>query len=323
MAPPILTSVLSRRRDWQFGDVVKLVQSLWTSRNRSALRGLRADIEDFLAELRGTPILFFPNPGNAGDSLIAVATFAAFARNGIEATPIDLDAAVEGRVVVLGGGGNFIPLYHQIAEAIGRFAGRARRLVLLPHTIRGNEAALRKLDGTCTIFCRDEPSYGHVRAIRPDIDVRMAHDMAFHLDAAALLADEALAAQAAPLWRAALAKHGIDEARLRDPKGINLCRLDVESRSQPPRSDMDISHVFTFGTGPAQAPLAAWCFLKTISLAPRIVTDRLHVAIGAALLGVPCRFYDNSYGKNEAVYRRSLAGRFAAVRFVPNSGAAA
>lgn len=284
-------------------------------RNRSVLRNLRADIENFLAELRGTPILFFPNPGNAGDSLIAAATLAAFARNGVDAKAIDLDAAVEGRVVVLGGGGNFVPLYHQMAEAIGRFAGRARRLVLLPHTIRGNEATLRRLDAACTIFCRDAPSHGHVRAMRPDIDVRIAHDMAFHLDAAALLADETLAARAAPLWRAALAKHGIDEAKLRDQRGLNLCRLDVESRAPRPQSDIDISHVFTFGTGPAEAPLGAWCFLKTISLARHIVTDRLHVAIGAALLGVPCRFYDNSYGKNEAVYRQSLAGRFATVRF--------
>jgi exopolysaccharide biosynthesis predicted pyruvyltransferase EpsI len=285
-------------------------------RNRSVLRSLRADIERFLAEFRGTPILFFPNPGNAGDSLIAVATLEAFARNGVDATVIGLDAAVEGRLVLLGGGGNLIPLYPQIAEAIGRFAGRARRLVLLPHTIRGNEAALQRLDTTCTIFCRDEPSVGHVRAVRPDLDVRLSHDMAFHIDAGKFLADEALTARAAPLWRAALTKHGIDETKLRDPRGVNLCRLDAESRLRPPRSDMDISHAFTFGTGPAEARLGAWCLLKTISVARLIVTDRLHVAIGAALLGVPCRFHDNSYGKNEAVYRQSIAGRFSTVRFV-------
>jgi exopolysaccharide biosynthesis predicted pyruvyltransferase EpsI len=280
-------------------------------------------MDGFLAELRGTPILFFPNPGNAGDSLIAVATLAAFAHNGVDVTAIDLDAAVEGRVVVLGGGGNFIPLYHQIAEAIGRFAGRARRLVLLPHTIRGNEAALQRLDGTCTIFCRDEPSHGHVRAMRPDIDIRMAHDMAFHLDAAGFLADETLAARAAPLWRAGLAKHGIDAAKLRDPAGIKLSRLDSESRLREPRSDIDISHVFTFGTGPESAPLGAWCLLKTISEARLVITDRLHVALGAALLGVPCRFYDNSYGKNEAVYRYSVAGRFANVRLMRDGAALA
>ena len=285
-------------------------------RNRRVLRSLRADLERFLAAFRGTPILYFPNPGNAGDSLIAAATLEAFARNGVDATAIGLDAVVDGRVVVLGGGGNLIPLYHQIAEAIDRFAGRARRLVLLPHTIRGNEAAIRRLDAASTIFCRDAPSAGHVRTVRPDLDVRLSHDMAFHIDAGKFLADAALTARAAPLWRAALTQHGIDETRLRDPSGVNLCRLDAESRFRPPRSDMDISHAFTFGTGPAEARLGAWCFLKTISVARLIVTDRLHVAIGAALLGVPCRFHDNSYGKNEAVYRQSIAGRFSTVRFV-------
>lgn len=280
-------------------------------------------MELFLAGLRGTPLLFFPNPGNAGDSLIAVATAAAFARNGVRATTIGLDAPVEGGVVLLGGGGNLIPLYHQIAEAIARFAGRARRLVLLPHTIRGNEATLQRLDASCTIFCRDAPSLAHVRAVRPDVDARLAHDMAFHLDAAALLEDGSLVARAAPVWKAALAKHGIDAAKLRDPAGINLSRLDSESRLDEPRSDIDISHVFTFGTEPEAAPLGAWCLLKTISEARLVITDRLHVALGAALLGVPCRFYDNSYGKNAAVYRHSLAGRFANVRLMRDGAAPA
>jgi exopolysaccharide biosynthesis predicted pyruvyltransferase EpsI len=280
-------------------------------------------MERFLGELSGAPVLFFPNPGNAGDSLIAAATTAAFVRNGVRATTIDLDAPVEGGVVLLGGGGNLIPLYHQIREAIGRFAGRARRLVLLPHTIRGNEAALQRLDGSCTIFCRDPPSFAHVRAVRPDVDARLAHDMAFHLDAAAFLEDEALAARAAPVWQEALANHGIDAARLRHPAGIDLSRLDSESRLREPRSDIDISHVFTFGTGPEGAALGAWCLLKTISEARLVVTDRLHVALGAALLGIPCRLYDNFYGKNEAVYRHSLAGRFANVRLMRDDPAPA
>lgn len=281
------------------------------------LRALRGDMERFLAGLRGAPVLFFPNPGNAGDSLIAAATTQAFERIGVRATAIGLDAAVEGQTVILGGGGNFIPLYHQIAEALGRFSGRARRIILLPHTIRGQEAVIRKLDARCTIFCRDEPSQRHVRAVRPDTDARLSHDMAFHLDTAAFLADKAIAARAEPLWRGALARAGVDEAKLANPNGVSLRRLDAESTLRPPRSDIDISHVFTFGTGPEQAPLAAWCFLKSINLARHIVTDRLHVAIGAALLGTPCRFHDNSYGKNEAVYRRSMEGRFPNIEFVP------
>jgi exopolysaccharide biosynthesis predicted pyruvyltransferase EpsI len=294
-----------------------LSEWLRSRRKRLALRALRGDMERFFAGLRGAPVLYFPNPGNAGDSLIATATTQAFARHGVRATAIGLDAAVEGQIILLGGGGNFIPLYHQIAEALGRFSGRARRIVLLPHTIRGQDDVLRNLDARCTIFCRDEPSLRHVRAVQPDADARLSHDMAFHLDAAALLGDEAIAARAAPLWRGALARAGVDEAKLADSKGVSLLRLDQESPARPPRSDIDISHVFTFGTGPEQAPLAAWCFLKSISLARRIVTDRLHVAIGAALLGTPCRLHDNSYGKNEAVYRRSIEGRFPNIEFVP------
>ncbi len=294
-----------------------LIEWIRSRRKQQALRALRGDMERFFAGLRDTPVLFFPNPGNAGDSLIAAATLQAFARNGVRATAIGLDAAVDGRIVLLGGGGNLIPLYHQIAEALGRFAGRARRLILLPHTIRGQEAALGRLDASCTIFCRDERSLQHVRAVRPDADARLSHDMAFHLDAAAFLEDAATAARAEPLWRGALAKAGVGEAKLADPNGVSLMRLDQESAVRPPRSDIDISHVFTLGTGPEQAPLAAWCFLKSISLARRVETDRLHVAIGAALLGTPCRFHDNTYGKNDGVWRHSIAGRFPNIEFVP------
>lgn len=280
-------------------------------------------MEAFFAELRGTAVLFFANPGNAGDSLIAAATWQAFARNGIEAAQIGLEAKVDDRVVLLGGGGNFIPLYREITDAIASFAGQARKIVILPHTIRGNEVVLRQMDARYTVFCRDERSFGHVRSIQPALDVRLSHDMAFHLDAPALLRDAALAARAEPRWRKALAEAGVDEATLGRPEGVDLRRVDVESAVERPRSDIDISEAFRFGTGADQAPVAAWCFLKSISVARQIVTDRLHVAIGAALLGTPCRLHDNSYGKNAAVYRHSLAGRFPNVTFVAGPSNAA
>lgn len=294
-----------------------LIEWLRSRKRQRVLRALRGDMEQFFATLRGTPVLFFANPGNAGDSLIAAATWQAFARNGIEATQIGLEAKVDDRVVLLGGGGNFIPLYHQITDALARYAGRARRIVILPHTIRGNEGVLRQMDARYTVFCRDERGFGHVRAAQPALDVRLSHDMAFHLGAAALLRDEALAAEAEPRWRQALAEAGADEAKLARPEGVDLRRVDVESTAETPRSDIDISEAFRFGTGADQAPVAAWCFLKSISVARHVVTDRLHVAIGAALLGTPCRLHDNSYGKNAAVYRHSIAGRFPNVTFVP------
>ena len=56
-------------------------------------------------------------------------------------------------------------------------------------------------------------------------------------------------------------------------------------------------------------------FLMALKSAHSIVTDRLHVGIGAALLGVPCELIDNSYGKNREIYDFSLANRFHNITF--------
>ena len=160
---------------------------------------LRKQIEDYLRQFSGTDILFYPNPGNAGDSMIAAATFEAFSRAGLGVKVIDLDSSVEGRVVFLGGGGNMVPLYDNMQKAIERFLGCASKLVLLPHTIRGHEQTIRKFDHTCTIFCRDPVSHHHIRSTNPSAEVLLAHDMAFHLDVGPLLEDHKLKEEAEPI----------------------------------------------------------------------------------------------------------------------------
>ena len=64
--------------------------------------------------------------------------------------------------VLSGGGGNLVPMYDSTRLAFDRFLGKAARIVLLPHTVRGHEDLLARLDATCTIFCRDEASFAHV-----------------------------------------------------------------------------------------------------------------------------------------------------------------
>ena len=283
--------------------------------NRIALHALRLDIQEYLESYRGACILYLPNPGNGGDSLIAAATFQAFARAGIACIAIDLDADVEGEVVFLGGGGNLIPLYDNIRTAYERFLGRARRIVLLPHTVRGNDELLGKLDGSCTLFVRDTASHAHVRSVSPSLDVRLAHDMAFHLDTMEFLEDEALIGPGTELLKAKLSSVGVSIEALQAWPSVDMLRLDRESSVDVPVSDVDISDLFMLGVGPHDAPLAAWCFLKSITYARHINTDRLHVGIGSALLGVPCTLRDNSYGKNAAVFWHSLQ-EFSNVRLV-------
>jgi exopolysaccharide biosynthesis predicted pyruvyltransferase EpsI len=139
--------------------------------------------------------------------------------------------------------------------------------------------------------------------------------MAFHLNAGTLLNDRELVRLAKPILQEKLRCVGLSEEIIRQKPSVDFSRLDVESLSESPHSDADIGLLYMLGVRPHEAPTAAWCFLKTINMALRITTDRLHVGIGSALLGVPCDLRDNSYGKNAAVYRHSL-GSFSNIRFI-------
>ena len=280
------------------------------------LQPLRAEIEALLSNYSGKPILYVPNPGNAGDALIAVGTFQAFGRAGVPFEVADETTDVEGRVVFLGGGGNLVPLYEDTARALARCIGRASEVVLLPHTVRGHEATLARLDATCTVVCREPQSYAYVRAASLRARTVLAHDMAFHLDVWALLADSELAARGQTLLDERLAGAGLDRAGLNALEVADFSRLDREAPEARPSSLLDPSDMFAFGTGPVEAPLAAFCFLMTLRQARRIETDRLHVGLAAAVLGIPCEMRDNNYGKNAAVFAHSLAGRGTSVEFV-------
>jgi exopolysaccharide biosynthesis predicted pyruvyltransferase EpsI len=299
--------------------ISEILKSIWNkasfSEDRSSLQPLRGLVEAYLRQYSSTTVLYYPNPGNAGDSVLAVGTLQAFTRCSVKFQVIDLEAMVDDQIVFLGGGGNLVPLYDHIKAAYERFLGRAQKLILLPHTIRGNEELLRRLDHTCTLFCRDLESYTHLRSINRSPEVILAHDMAFHLDARRLLSSRELARRAAPVLRDKLRGAGFNENMIRQKSSIDFSRLDAESRSISPKSEADIALLYMLGVRPHEAPMAAWCFLKTISIASKITTDRLHVGIGSALLGVPCELRDNSYGKNEAVYQHSLK-TFSNIRFI-------
>jgi exopolysaccharide biosynthesis predicted pyruvyltransferase EpsI len=282
------------------------------------LQPLRADVEALLARYVGKPVLYVPNPGNAGDALIAVGTFQAFGRAGVPFEVADETADIEGRVVFLGGGGNLVPLYEDTARTLARCVGKASEVVLLPHTVRGHEATLARLDATCTVVCREPESYAHVRAAGPRARTVLAHDMVFHLDVWALLADSELVARGQSLIDEQLADAGLNRAALNALEITDFSRLDREASEARPSSLLDPSDVFAFGTSPVEAPLAAFCFLMTLRQARRIETDRLHVGLAAALLGIPCELRDNNYGKNAAVFAHSLAGRGTSVEFVPS-----
>ena len=150
-------------------------------------QSLRVEMERFLAQFAGEKVLLIPNEGNAGDCLILASTLTAMAKASIDVEVVDNGADFRNQTVFLGGGGNLIDVYRGMRQSIEACRSKAARIVLLPHTIRGNAGLLKSLDDRVTIWCRDKRSLEHVGSLNPDLDCRLGHDMAFHCDVAEYL----------------------------------------------------------------------------------------------------------------------------------------
>ncbi|MFC7477488.1 polysaccharide pyruvyl transferase family protein [Dankookia sp. GCM10030260] len=269
---------------------------------------------DFLRQFAGEEVLYFPNPGNAGDSLIAAGTYQAFRRSGVRPRVIDDAANVTGKVVFLGGGGNLVPAYGEMRRAVERCHAVAARLIILPHTIRGNEDLLRALPKTAVVFCRDPLSYAHVIE-NTDAEVYLDHDMAFHLSVDAFQEQCRRYPDAPHLFEK---RREEVERTVRAGNGIaKFMRLDGERASHLPEleDNLDLSQVFEFGVWPDNAEKSVYCVFEAIRMASRVVTDRLHISVASGLLGKPCDLFDNNYGKNRGIFYHSTKRFCPSVRF--------
>ena len=86
-------------------------------------------------------------------------------------------------------------------------------------------------------------------------------------------------------------------------------RNDIEKTDFIEGRDFDVSSVFNadgIDISPAVAKQGALLMAMAVKPFNKIVTNRLHVAITAALLGKDVEVYDNSYGKLKAVWNASL-----------------
>jgi len=300
-------------------------------------------MDDLLRSLAGARFFYVPNTGNAGDGLIACATLQVFARLGLEwvlvRAPEDVPALPAGSSVVIGGGGHMTRYWNGFATLLEALHGRARRIVVLPHTIEGNERLLAQLGPTVDLVCREAVSYAHVAAhARGGCRVHLSHDMAFHLDLASLLASRR--PHALEAWRALRGRHGARRAWLvyttlrrlraaaRGSRMLNCFRADAESAGWPiPEDNIDLSGIFAshdarYDAGDAER--SARALVSFVNRFDIVNTDRLHVGIVGALLGKHVRLHVGAYYKIEAVYRLSLEGRFPRVVLVasPRRGAA-
>lgn len=289
------------------------------------------EIDSFLKEWlpASGKLLYFPNPGNAGDALIAAATWQCFDRLSLRPKLSEPKKFPRHTHVILGGGGNLVPPYHDMADALQAcLEMEVESCLLLPHTIRGNEALLYRLDKRFTLLCRDLTSLEHVRRYAPLAQSLLVKDMALTLDIDELQRRSRSLSHRLALWSDRdWLKHRQKwkKALSRQHPDVNgrltILRGDVEARTPPgeQRARDLMGYYFTSGSRHKRAACdqVAWDIVTLLRQARTVRTDRLHVALPAALLGLEVEIIDNNYGKLSAVWRTSLAGKYPKTKLAP------
>ena len=293
-----------------------------------------------LAELASQDELWYhPNPGNAGDALIATATWQRFRHLGIRVRPVPRDGfSARGKVVLYGGGGNLVPMYRQASDFLESHHQGAKRLVLLPSTVDGHGKLLSALGPNCILFCREKVSYDHCRRWAPNARVELSHDLALGLEPGRLaqpsfpdwttLLLRAMrvsrsrgrieGAGLSEAWRLATASRALVPLATRSGHSLDAFRGDRESgRDSLPAGNLDLSEMLSLKDVSETAMRACAALLvRSLRGWKQVRTDRLHVCIAASLVGTSVEFHPNSYFKCAAIWEHSLRGRFPSIRWV-------
>lgn len=307
---------------------------------------LEIDVVDYLkSEITG-PVTYIPNPGNAGDALIAAATFQCLDRLKVDYTLSRRDReSFKGDFLLYGGGGNFGLVKNFSSRLLRRVHQDVKRLVILPHTIKDVSPILAEFGSNVDVICRERQSYNYVKSVAHKARVFLAHDMALQLDVDQLLhgkpRGESVGSLLVQYGVAKLRLNGLQSPPLSAIKGaarmgatlrrmaevapgekLNAFRTDSEKTDIPiPVDNLDVSELLSMGVENRDlAMLTSRSFMSFLSRYKTIRTNRLHVCIGAALLGKQVDFFDNSYYKCRAVYEHSLKD-FANVRYIPSAAA--
>jgi len=303
---------------------------------------LKSTIKQFLQSLPKNEIIFYrPNPGNGGDALIASGAFKLFRECGLNIKTLDeksFDA--RDKIVIYAGGGNLVGIYPEARDFFFEHHKCAKQLILLPHTIAGNEDLLEELGGNVTLFARENISYAHIKKYAPNANLFLDHDLALQLDSDEILNSPKISFPVALFFKVLYklcnnpkVSHipsvykmfdntlfEINSYVNKNKGSANFFRDDVERLSDDiPVGNADLSRIYEYGTKNEELTrYATKRFMTYINRFSKIRTDRLHVCIAAALLNKQVEFYPNSYFKCRAVYEYSLKSKFQNIKWMGN-----
>lgn len=267
-------------------------------------------------KVSGARVKYYPNTGNAGDSLINVGFYQLADEVGLEYEVIDRDEPVnvnDTDVIIIGGGGALVPEWSATPEFLGSVIGKCKKIVILPQSIRGVDALLQKLGIDDIIFCREKYSFNGCESLGLSCSLYLADDMAFYVDVKKLRDSkkEFPKLNYKNLIRSVVYNYHL-VVRSNISRRIGAFRCDKESNYEVKvkrRRMNDFSAIARFGSGSiGKSNYSAHMFLNLIDRYDEIDTDRLHVIIGAALLEKKVNAYPNSYYKVRGVIEHSLGG---------------
>ncbi len=287
-----------------------------------------SSLSQCLQSLSDELVYYFPNPGWAGDQLIAEATYQLFNQYSISYQLIFPHTDLTNKIVVYGGGGNLVPLYNDAANFIRMALPKVRRLILLPQTILGHETLIRSFDERVEVFCREPVSFAYVTKLANRSRVHLHPDLVFALDTKKVLQrPPSHASQQSPFSTFVRSAH-INLTKMKlllwrwcGNEELFAFRQDKESlRKALPSRNVDLSfHLYEPGWTPEIVGRVSANLLKCLNQFSAIHTDRLHICIAATLLNKRVYFHPNNYFKNDSVYHYSLKPHFLKISW--NGGA--
>ena len=290
-----------------------------------------SSVSELLGELRSGPgrRYYRPSPGNAGDALIAAGFYHLAERLDVPFTELPggaLDAVgpTADDVLILAGGGWLTSHWDFGAPTLTALTRLDAALVLLPQSLSGNADALRRLRPRDVLFVRERYSLAYARSLGLRCRVLLDHDLALYVDPRRLLAAPESGPARLGSARLGSARPGrlpgrrelersvaLGYHRLAARRGgtLRAWRVDAEASGAHPgaRWRDDLSLVANHGVLDRDSALrSASTLLRTLARYDRVETDRLHIGIGAALLGRPVRLHANAYHKIRGIYEYSL-----------------
>lgn len=246
-------------------------------------------------------LVYKANPGNAGDGVIAAATYDFLEKNSLKYVQFKFEEAYSNvsDVLIFGGGGNLIEgLYAEGRDFLRDNIKNFAKVIIMPSTIKGYDDFFIENIENLIVCAREEITFNHLVSLGyiKEKNLLLAHDMAFYLDKSKYLKN------------------------IIPFKGEVQCfRTDNESLDKQWKdNNHDISLTWNgdYWDNTYLARSSTECLISFLQEYSIINTDRLHIAILGSLLDKEVNFYPNSYYKNQAVYNNSIINYYPKTYFI-------